>query len=202
MTTSTTYPNGQVLVSSALTIPQANVLLQILTCGMIGVNPPDFSKVRIDWPTQGQPFANVAADICYLACLPEEGEYNKVRDLQTDDGPTGKVTETWTFTKIWRMSWTFYGPQSTANASAVRDALFQDYFNDQLSISNLFPVSNPSEVTRVPEQFNAQWWERADYHITMYESVTQTIQSNVVLSVENKINTADGLVADFTVTKP
>ena len=53
MPTSTSYPNGQVLVSTALTVDQINKIIQPLTCGMIGVNPADFSVVRVDWQSEG-----------------------------------------------------------------------------------------------------------------------------------------------------
>ena len=46
MPTTTTYPNGQQLVSSALTVPQMNALIAELTCAALGINPPDYDLVR------------------------------------------------------------------------------------------------------------------------------------------------------------
>lgn len=77
-----------------------------------------------------------------------------------------------------------------------------DYFNDQLNLNNLFPVSDPAEPTRTPENFNAQWWERADFSIEMYENVTETVEDGKVTSVEIKVYDADvsttGPAADVT----
>jgi len=196
---STTYPNGQTLVSSALTLTQIQQLMQTLTCGVLGINPPDYSKVRVDWQTEGQPFQNAKYDICYIACAPKEEYYNKVRD-RTYSG-TDVVTETWVFTKGWHIAWVLYGPNSSTNAQRLWDALFMDYFNDQLSLSALYPIPDPPEPTRMPENINAQWFERADFYIDMYEQVTETINDGAVTSVEIKILDKDGQVADFTVTK-
>ena len=194
--TTTTYPNGQVLTSSALTVDQINVLLQSLTCGMLGLplptpsKPSGYSDVRVDWPTQGQPFvATPAQDGCFLACVQQETPYNKVRN-KTLSG-AGPVTETWTYTRGWRTSWTLYGPNSYDRARQIWSALFMDYFNDQLNLANLFPVSDPAEPTRTPENFNAQWWERTDFSIEMYENVTETIDDSKVTSLEIKLYDAE-----------
>ena len=202
MSTSTPYPNGQVLVSSALTIQQINAIVQPLTCGMLGINPPNFAAVRIDWPTQGQPFIDLPnKDVCFISCVPENVDYAKVRD-QSFSG-TGTVTETWVYTRGWRIAWTLYGPNSTDCARQIYSAvIFMDYFSNALSLVNLYPVAEAAEPTRIPEQFNAEWWERADFHITAYEQITETIQDTAVTSVEGKIydGSANDPVADITVT--
>lgn len=198
MPTSTTYPNGQTLVSTALTPQGITNLLQILTCGMLGIVPPDFEKVKVEWQTQGQPFQDVTFDGCYVKCTPVDVEYSRIRDLVlTQSGDV--LTENWTYTRGWRVSWEFYGPTAEDNSRKVRSGLFMDYFLDQLSLSKLFPLPDAPEPTRVPEVLDAQWWERADYHIDMYEAVVETIAPGIVESVEIKVYTKDGEIADITV---
>lgn len=201
MTTQTAYPNGQVLVSSALTPSQINLIIQTLTCGAIGVNPVDPSQVRVDWPTQGQPFADVGTDVCYISCVPKDVEYSRIRErvLTQTSNPT-VLTENWGYTKGWRIAWVFYGPNSEDRSRQVRSAMFLGYFNDQLSLNNLYPLPDPPEVVRSPQLINAEWWERADFHIDLYEAVTETITDGVVTSVEVKLNDNNGPVADLTVT--
>jgi len=204
MGTSTTYPNGQTLVSNALTLEQINDVIQPLTCGMMGLGPLDANQVRVEWPTQGQPFGvTPKQDVCYLACTLEDGLYNKVRNktlsgMGSTDDP---LMESWTYTRIWRIAWTLYGPNSLDRARQIWSAMFLDYFNDQLNESNLFPVPDPAEPMRVPELINAEWWERCDFAITMYENVTETIQDSAVTSVEVKVydGSPSDPVADFTV---
>ena len=200
MSTSTTYPNGQVLTTTALTPQQVSALLQTVTCGMLGVNPPDYGRVRVNWQTQGQPFENVNADVCYVSAVPLDVEYNRVRD-RSWAGASVTSTETWVFTRGWRFAWVFYGPNGSADAQRVWDATFIDYFTDALAASNLYPLSDPPAPMRVPEQFNAQWWERADFHLDLYEQVTETIQYGVASSVEVKVydGSPNDPVADITV---
>lgn len=195
--TTTTYPNGQQLVSSALTVAAINAILLPLTCGMIGINPPDFSLVRINWQVQGQPFEDEPDNVCYLSCVPTDVQYSKIRDRSTSQSDPG-VTETWTYTKGWRISWIFYGPNAEDRARMVKSAMFIDYFTDRLNLANLFPVSDFPEVTRIPEKINAQWWERADFHVDMYEGVTETILYGPVTSIEVKLADNSGPLADFT----
>ena len=208
--TTTTYPNGQVLTSTALTQQQMNVLLQALTCGMLGLplpttaKPAGFTAVRIDWPVEGQPFVpNPQTDGCFLACVTEETTYNKVRNRTYS--ATGPVIETWTYTRGWRISWTLYGPNCVDRARQIWSAaVFMDYFADALSNNNLFVVTDPAEPTYLPENFNAQYWPRSDFAVSMYENVTETINVGQVTSAEIKLYEAEasttGPAADFTVT--
>lgn len=196
----TVYPNGQRLVSSALTPTAISTLMQALTCGMIGVNPPDFSRVRLDWQTTGQPAQPTpSTDACYIICQPFDTDYSRVRD-KVNSG-TGPIVESWAYTKGWRVLWCAYGPNSEDNMRAIKSALFMDYFNLQLNAQNLYPLPDPPEVLRVPEEINKQWFERADFHCDMYEAVTETIEYDAVSSVEIVVNENNtGQVADFTVT--
>jgi hypothetical protein len=202
MPTITPYPNGQTLTSTALTPTQMNDIIQPLTCGMIGINPPNLALVRVDWQTQGQPFIPTPAnDVCFISCVPEDVDYHKVRD-RVYTNADGGVTETWTYTRGWRVSWVLYGPNSTDHACMIHSAvIFIDYFSDQLSLSNLYPLSEPAQPTRVPEELNAQWYERADFHITLYEAVTETIEYGAVTSVAVTVNTVkESPAAEFTVS--
>ena len=204
MTTLTQYPNGQVLQSSALTPAQISVIMQNLTCGMLGINPPDFSQVRISWQPEGQPYENRNQDVCYVACTPYDTDYSRVRDYalgQTGTCDDAVLTEYWQYTKGWRVAWCLYGPNAEDRARMIRSALFMSYFNDQLNLVNLFPLPDPPEVTRVPENINGQWFERADYFCNFYENVNESIIDGIATSVEVKVYAAtpDDPVADLAV---
>jgi len=196
--TTIAYPNGQVLTSTALTIAAINAALQPLTCSVLGMPAPDYSQVRIDWATAGQPFEDVNADVCYLGCLLTDDPYTLIRDQYLSQ-TGGVLTQSWTYTRAWRVSWTLYGPNSFDRARAIHSALFMDAFTDSLSESNLFPLPNMPLPRRVPELLNAQWWERADFYCNMYEAVTETISPGIATSVEIKVDTNEGQVADITV---
>jgi hypothetical protein len=201
MSTSTTYPNGQTLVSSALTQQQINILLQQLTCGMLGINPVDPMQVRVDWQPVGQPdVTRPSVDICYISCVTAASEYGVIaRDrMFTGNGP---VTENWNYTRDWLISWDLYGPNCVDRGRQIHSALFMDYFSDQFELSNLYSVNSTPEVVRIPVEHNLQWFDHTHFHCDFYEAVVETIQDSIATSVEVKLNTDAGLAADFTVEK-
>jgi hypothetical protein len=203
MGTSTPYPNGQVLISDALTVSQINDIIQTLTCGMIGINPPDPSQVRVDWQTQGQPYKNVGTDVCFIACTLKPNPYTQVRDVQltqTGSGDDVVLSENWGYTRVWRIAWVFNGPNATDRARQVWSAMFMEYFTDQLSQYSLFPVPDMQEPLRVPFESNAQWWEEAHFEVEMYEAVTETINDGIATSVEISVEGNSGLLAEVTAT--
>lgn len=198
--TTTAYPNGQVLTSTALTVRQINILVQALTCGMLGIIPVDPSKVRVDWQPQGQPgVAAPSQDICYIVCATENVEYSRVRD-HTLTG-TGPVTEIWVYTRGWRVTWQLEGPNSFDRARQIHSALFQDYFNDAFATSNLYPVLDPPEPVRIPVEHNAQWYDSSQFYCVFYEQVTENIQTPIVTSAEVKVYAGlpNDPIADITV---
>lgn len=211
MPTSTIYPNGQTLVSSAITQSAISTLLQQLTLGALGLNPPGtvlaYDQVRVDWQTQGQPYQDEAMQRCYVACVPVDDPYSRVRNLTIDGAlvPIPAATQTWTYTRAWTTTWHFYGPSSTDDARAVHTAAFMDWFTDALAASNVFLVTDFKEPQCVPELINAQWWGHAVFEVTMYEGAVETIQPGVATSVEVKVYDQDSTsaadtVADITVS--
>lgn len=201
--TTTTYPNGQVLTSSALTQAQINILVQALTCGALGINPVDVSQVRVDWQPTGQPgTALPSQDICYITCVTEDVQYSRVRDKTSQGDNSGPVTETWVYTRGWRFTWQLEGPNSTDRARQIHSSLFMDYFNDQYALSELYQVLDPPEPVRIPVEHNAQWYDSSQFHCVFYEQVTEVIQTPTVSSVEIKVydGSVDDPIADVTVT--
>lgn len=197
----TTYPDDSVLTSDALTVDEIGAILQPLTLGMLGLPvSPTSSLVRLDWPTEGAPVqATPGDDICFLACLLQADEpYSKLRDRTAGAG--SPQTETWNYTRGWKIKWCLYGPNSLDRARALHSAMFQDYFTDALATEQLFPVSDFDEPVRAPENFNAQWWERVDFEAEFYEFVTETIQRQTVTSVEVVVKDADGVIADLKIS--
>lgn len=191
------FPNGQTLTSSALTTQQVEIIFQIWTSSAFGYNPPDPERVRINWQVQGQPFDHLPNDdVAYIAATLKDDNYTKVRNRQN----VGTI-ETWTYTRNWNVAWVVYGPNSFDFARALHTASFLDYFNDQLNTNNLFPVSEPPQPIRVPELINAQWFQRSDFELNLYENVTEVLNQGIVTSAEIELYDSTGEVADITVTR-
>lgn len=216
MGASVTYPDGTTLTSSALTIQQISAVLQPAISGMLGISDPENTPaVRIEYGPQGQPFSDITEDVCYFRCMPTEDPYTKIRE-RFNWGPNGwgnaqfgvqpyggtlsgdpALSEQWNYTNAWKIRMTFYGPNSYDRARTVRSGLYQDYFTNLLSLSNLFPVSDFPEPVRVPDLLDGQWFERVDLEFEAYEFVTETIARQTVTSVEVELETSNGVFADI-----
>lgn len=210
---SITYPDGSVLLSSALSLSQINAVWQPIVCGMLGITEPaTTSLVRIKYPTAGAPFQDIADDVVYIACYTKDSPYDKIRYVTQlpgvstgggyGEGPYGQIPyggggnssaniEQWNYTRSWTIHFTLYGPNSLDNARALRSGVYQDYFTEQLSLSQLFPVSDFPETVRVPEILDGQWIERVDFEFECYEFVTETINRQTVISVEVIVETTE-----------
>ena len=203
---STTYQNGQVLSSSALAIAAINAILQPMTMNMLGQQAnPSSPMVRLQWPSEGAPFGERTEDVCYLKCIEGTGDnYDLIRDKATIENPADPynltVLEQYDYTRIWQITWCFYGPTSWDYARMVRSALYLDYFTQQLATSQLFPVCDFPKPVRVPELINGQWVERVDFSPTFYEAIRESITDLTVGQVEVIGNIPTGKVFDTTVS--
>jgi hypothetical protein len=112
------------------------------------------------------------------------------------------IDELWNYTRCWTIQFVAYGPNAEDNLRAVKSAMSQPYFTEQLAIGQLFPVPDAAAPRRTPEMHNAQWWERADFSQDMYEFVTESIERQAIASVEVIVQTADAVVADVTIPLP
>jgi hypothetical protein len=184
MPTSTPLPTGQVLTSTALTPIGIEQIFATLTCGMLGIIPPDYSLVRVGWQTLGQPFQTVNNDICYLSAVEVDDNYNRIRDQKDVPNNIQSVTTIITYTRVWEINWCLYGPNSFDRARQIRDSLFLDWTHDALVPSDLYLVSSVERPLRAPEYFQAQWWERVDLKARFNEGVTDTITYQTVISAE------------------
>ena len=180
-----------------LTSPAAANITELATI----TDPNRFSAVRQGWQQVGQPAWNIAADICVVRCEPLDTEYGRVRDsVQTLSDTTAVFTDT--YTRAWRVYWTFYGPNSTDRARAVRSALVTiQQFADLLASAGWYVNPSIPMPSRVPELFQGQWWPRTDMYADFNEQVTETYTTGVVEQVPVSIYTDAGEFESFTVSQ-
>lgn len=200
----TTFPNGQVLTSTAITVDAMNSIMQPLLTGCLGILPDDplaQSAVRIAWQTTGAPAFVIGQDILSLRCVEEDNDYDKVRDMAMQNANDTQMQISYEYTRVWRISLRFRGPNSFDRARLVRTALLLDWVHDTLAPNNLFVVPQLSAPVRGPELYVGQWWEVVDFSFLVYEQVNETIEINQVASVEVILNNNSGVVKDITVTE-
>lgn len=202
MPTVTTFPNGQVLTSSALTDNSMFALLQPLTCGMIGLavsDPANNYMVRKAWQTAGAPAWKIDENIILIQCTPKSNWYDKVRDVVTTKNSDISVISNIEYTRVWSIRFIGYGPGIFDMIRLIRSALLLDWTHDTLALSNLYLMTEMETPSRNPEQFEGQWWERTDLGIELYEQVNEALVAPSIASVEVLIETKKGLQKDFVV---
>lgn len=165
-------------------------------------DPAAFYKVRIGWQQQGQPGWNISQDVVILRAEMLDTDYGRMRDaVSVTNGAVNTTTDV--NTRAWRVYWTFYGPNSTDRARALRTALTDIQFvADELAAGNLYVNPSIAHPRRSPELYQGQWWTRVDLMAEFNEQVTETYTVGTVNSVEVSVYTEAGLVEDFTVTPP
>jgi hypothetical protein len=145
--------------------------------------PPNYYGVRFSWQRQGQPFPNPDEDAVFIRAIEVDDLYNRIRDVhyeQTEDSYT-KITN---YTRVWEVFWCIYGPTSFDNARKVRTRLFDQDIHDLFAQSQLYLVTDPTAPQRIPEEKNGQWWERVDFSARFNEFVTETYETEPMISSE------------------
>lgn len=202
MPSSYTFPNGQTLSSSALAPADISQTIQALVVQIFGINPATdplaYSKVRIGWILQ--PAFSITDDVCSIFVTERSDPYSKIRDLSISPGATGFVTQTFSYTRVWDVIFTLYGPNSFDHARLIKSALLIDWTHDTLAASNLYLLTELAETRRIPEFFQSQPFERCDLTIALNEAVTETVSIDTLLSAEVIVDSSRGVEADVTIT--
>lgn len=162
---------------------------QEITCEMLGIDlskKENQSKVRIAWPTGGAPGWKINDDICFLRITPVDDklarELNICYDPVKNDEPYAKKQVG--YTRVHKINWTLYGPNSYDNADVIRHMIFDFDYMKKFKEKNLFLITDVPMPTRLPEYYNGQWWERTDFSAAFNEGVTRESQIPYIKSAE------------------
>lgn len=196
-----------IISSDALTPIELNDIFQAVTLAILGLDPNvvanAWAAARIKWETEGQPAWDIDEDIVFLGITEQEDEINRNHDIEYKETvDPAIILRVITYMRVWSVTWTLYGPNSSDRARAIRSGLNEQVNEDAFQQNSLAMIPDYPATTRQPELFNGQWWERTDFTILYNELVTETVQINTVKSVEIIIEDAKGVRADFTVTNP
>jgi hypothetical protein len=178
-----------------------NVLFQNLTLAMLGA-VGDYSKVRIGWPTSGQPAWKIDEDIVFLRIAEVDHPINRLRDLIIEDRDDDYINQAWGYTRVIGVTWVVYGPASYDNANMVRDKIFFQTFHDLLAADYLYLVPDVPAPRRVPELFQGQWWERSDLHMQFNTKAIRNETIRWIRSTEIIVIDKTGEVARIDITAP
>jgi hypothetical protein len=206
MTTST-FPNGDTLVSSALTPDSLATLIQALVAQILGFDPADptqqsaaFSSVRVGWPEQGQPAWEISEDICIIRADLEDDPYSRVRDGIWGLNNAESLTKQMGFTQVWNAHLTLYGPNCADHARLILSAMADlDWVHDSLAGNSLYLIVGPNRPTYAPEQFQGQWWKRADLSLKFNELVTESTTVSSADGVDVTLLKENGLTTEIKI---
>lgn len=163
------------MADTVLTLKQIEDIFVSLTCQMLGLDPlapENQDKVRIAWPTTGAPAWGISDDIVFLRITPQDDKLTRHQDIIYTPNSDGTLALKDTgYTRVHKIDWTFYGPNSYDRADLVRFNIFKDSFTNQLKNNNLFLITDVSMPVRLPELYDGQWWERTDFNATFNEMV-------------------------------
>lgn len=178
---------------TVLTLRQLEDIFASETCKMLGIDstlPENKGKVRLTWPTKGAPGWKIDEDIVFIRVTPEDDKIARHFDILYDTNRSDYALKQTAYTRVHKIDWTLYGPNSYDNADKIRfKILSQDYFED-FKKSNLFLITDVSMPTRLPELFNGQWWERTDFTTSYNELVVRRSQLPYLLGIDVRLLTS------------
>lgn len=187
------------MADNILTTKQLEDFFQSLTMIILGIpsvdpgtqKPINQDRVRIDWPTGGAPAWKISEDIVFLQVTTAGDPYIQQRNVsyqQNADELNRKVS----YTRVHSVQWIVYGPNSTENAESIRNGIYLPDSKVSLGAKKLYLVTDVDPVTRLPELFNGQWWQRADVSARFNELVTRSAAVPSILGTQIVIKSDTG----------
>ncbi len=175
------------MADTVLSITQIENIFQALTASITSLD--EDSGVRISWPVSGAPGWKITDDVSFIRVTPVGDPYTQQRETTYEnEGQETSLSAKTIYTRVYQVQWIFYGPESVSNAQLIRDGLYKKENRELLKESNLYMILDVPQPQRIPELFNGQWWERADFSARFNEKVTlkstvQTLESVNIIAV-------------------
>lgn len=182
------------MADQVLKLREIEDFFQEITCKMLNLDltkKENQEKVRIAWPTGGAPSWKIAQDIVFLRITPIDDKMARqlnivydpnASDVTIADKKTG-------YTRVHKIDWTLYGPNSYDNADIIRISIFDNELMMEMKKKNLALITDVSMPTRLPELYNGQWWERTDFSATFNEAVIREKQVPYISSADVRVIT-------------
>lgn len=149
------------------------------------------TAIRIAWPTQGAPPWKITDDKAFLRLTFENDEYTKQREYTYRRKSNLLASQVMDMTNCVRVAWTFYGPNSWANAFKVFSMLGNPMLTLSLEQNRVFLIPDMPSPVRSPELFSGQFWERSDVygrfnvHIRLLQDVPYLLETEISASLDN-----------------
>lgn len=147
-----------------------------ITCKMLNIDltkEENQDKVRIAWPTDGAPGWKINDDVIFLRITPVDDRMARTLNIvyNQDEEDRLYLKKKTGYTRVHKIDWCLYGPNSYDNADLIRFSIFDYDYMKQFQQKNLFLITDVPMPVRLPELYNRQWWERTDFSATFNEAV-------------------------------
>ena len=149
--------------------------------------PNPYELVRISWQRGGAPSWGVTEDVAFLRATTVDSPYflpDTVYSKHTDVNDAYLLDQKTVRAALLQVYYSFYGPNSFDNAQLVRDTIKYQENHDILARGYVYIVPKSFPVRRVPEEYQGQWWERADIEMLFNWTISRTAIVNAVKSVD------------------
>ncbi len=134
-------------------------------------NPPSAMPVRISWPTDGAPAWKITDDVAFLRVGEQPDAISDIRDTVYSAYDKDNALQSISQTRVIRVHWLLYGPNSWNNACQIRNRLYVPQHRETLDKNRVYLVPRIKTPQRLPELFGGRWWERADVAASFNELV-------------------------------
>ena len=208
---------GQTLLSSELTPEEFQQVMQALVIQIYGftLTPtqggPAYEQVRCGYQQDGQPGVDISKDSTTIQAYPQNDPFSRMRDQILSPNDDVSLLNPMSYTQVWRVHFTLYGPNSWNNACLIVSAIFVvALFHDWLVnlcpgsgvqvVQPIYVIADPVRPVRAPELRERRWWPRVDLDLKFNELVQEQITISSGESVEVTIDTDTGITQTFTVT--
>lgn len=131
------------------------------------IKDPD-RMIRWSYPAEGSPDWTIKDDILFLSIQEQDDDYAKQRDSVYKTSGSS-VLRTTTRTRVWKLSFTAYGPEAYEIANQLKDGFFYEDIQRMLVNKSIAIIPNLPIIRQVPENFAGQWWERWDLDLLFNE---------------------------------
>lgn len=165
-------------------LKELNDFFRAMVLAMLGIAPKSKQGqnfVRFTWPADGQPAWKIDEDVCFASIVPVDSDMERQRNYSYDG--KNELQKDYR-TRELLLSLVFYGPNSWEYAYLIRNKVLHPCWVEQFRINKLGLISDSLSLTRVPELYNKQWWERCDLTMGIYQYTEDTFAQPAFASAE------------------
>lgn len=139
------------------------------------------AEVRIAWQVDGSPDWSVDEDMVFLRVTPEDNRLARQQNIlyNEKDKDNPFVEKRIGYTRVHKIEWTLYGPNSYDYADLIRYKILDDEYMRIFKKKNLFLITDVQMPIRAPEYYKGQWWDRTSFSASYNEAVIRVREAPI-----------------------